>query len=354
MNPFKNRWAQRVIFVLTSSLAVLGAERRPGNVPSPPASAAALFGDKVIAKGQGLEIRQSQVDEMFITFKANQAATGKRVPESVRPKIEADILEKIIATQLFLRLATEADKAKGKEIAALFVGEQIKQLPSEESFNRQLRSLGMSPEQYRAQILEQAIVNAVIDRELKEKTTVSETQMKEFYEKNPALFQDPELVRVRHVLVSTRDPSTGQDLTAEKKAEKQRLAQKVLARAKAGEDFVWLAKEFSDDAASKNKGGEYVIARSRDDSTRAVAPEFEGAAFSLGLNQVSEIVTTRYGYHVIKLIEKIPAQKIEYSKVEAKIKETLLREEVQKQLPDFVAKLKKEAGVEIFLAEDKK
>jgi len=349
MNSIRHQSVRWLAVILASGTAVIAAERKTDKPASTIPSTTALFGDKVIAKGKGVEVKQSQVDEMFITFKANRAAVGQKVSETLRPRIEADILEKLIATQLFLKMATETDKAKGKEIADLFIAEQIKQMPSEDSFNRQLISLGMTPQQFRAQILEQSTVKAVIDRELKPKIVVTDAQVKEFYDNNQDRFQEPELVKVRHILISMLDPNTGKELPPEKKTEKQRLAQKVLTRAKGGDDFVWLAKEYSDDAASKNKGGEYVIARGQE----TALPEFEGAAFSLGTNQVSDLVTTRFGYHVLKVIDKAPARKIEFAKVEGRIKETLLQEEVQKQLPDYVAKLKKEAGVEIRTASEK-
>ena len=76
-------------------------------------------------------------------------------------------------------------------------------------------------------------------------------------------------------------------------------------------------------------------------------PEFEAAAFSLNTNQVSDIVTTRFGYHIIKLSEKIPARKFEYAKAANDIKEGLTQQALQKQFPDYVAKLKAEANVEI-------
>jgi peptidyl-prolyl cis-trans isomerase C len=352
MNRFSIQVARVAAFFITSSAATIAAERQPAKTLPTPPNASALFGDKVIAKGKGVEVKQSQIDEMYITFKANRSAMGLGLP-AARAKIEADILEKLIATQLFVSMATEADKAKGKEIANTFIAEQIKQTPSEESFNRQLRSLGMEPDLFRAQILEQAVVKAVIDRELRPKINVTDAQVKEYYDKNATRYQEPELVRVRHVLISTKDPATGQELPPDKRVEKQKLAQKVLTRARAGEDFTWLAKEFSEDNASKTKGGEYVIARAKDDPNRAVVPEFEGAAFSLGTNQVSDIVTTKYGFHVIKVVEKIPVKQIEFAKVEAAIKEELIQEQIQSQLPEFVAKLKKDADVAILTTPQK-
>ena len=119
------------------------------------------------------------------------------------------------------------------------------------------------------------------------------------------------------------------------------MAEKILQRAKTGEDFAKLAKEFSEDPGSKDKGGEYTFARGE------MVPEFEAAAFSMKTNQVSDLVTTPYGYHIIKLFEKIPAQRMEYAKVENEIKERLQVMEIQKQLPDYLEKLKQEAGVKI-------
>lgn len=314
--------------------------------------AAPLFADKVVAKGKGFEIKQSQVDDMYLAFKGHRAAMGQVIPDNMRPQIEADILDKLIATQLFLGKATDQDKTKAKEIAEQFIADQKKQVPSEESFRRQLLAVGMTPDQFSAQIAEQAIVKAVIDREIKAGKSVTDAEAKKFYDANPGLFQEPELVRASHILIATRDSITGKEFTPELKLEKKRLAIKLMARAKAGEDFGKLVKEFSQDNASKNRGGEYTFARAKEDPRRAMAPEFEAAAFSMTPNQISDIVETGFGYHIIKTLEKIPAKKIPYSEVETRIKETLLREAVEKDLPGYIERLKKEAGVEIRASAD--
>ena len=112
-------------------------------------------------------------------------------------------------------------------------------------------------------------------------------------------------------------------------------------RAKDGEDFAKLAKEFSEDPGSKDKGGEYKFPRGQ------MVAEFEAAAFSMKTNQISDIVTTQFGYHIIKLSEKIPAQKVELAKVSQDIKDYLKGQAVQKELPKYMEKLKKEADVQI-------
>ena len=115
----------------------------------------------------------------------------------------------------------------------------------------------------------------------------------------------------------------------------------MLKRAKAGEDFAKLAKEYSEDPGSKDKGGEYTFPRGQ------MVPEFEAAAFSLGTNQISDIVTTQFGYHIIKTYEKIPAKKVEFDEAKNDIKEYLSGQTVQKQLPEYLEKLEKDANVQI-------
>jgi peptidyl-prolyl cis-trans isomerase C len=279
---------------------------------------------------------------------------GQVVPEAARAQIESDILDKLIATQLFLQRATEQDKAKAKEIAEGFLQDQKKQVPSEESFRRQLLAVGMTPDEFSTQIREQAIVKAVIDREIRTGKSISDAEARKYYTNNPALFREPELVRTRHILISIRDKITGKELTPERKLERKRHAEKILARARAGEDFGKLVKEFSDDLPSRTREGEYLFARAKDDPRRAMVPEFEAAAFSMKTNQISDLVETAFGYHIIKLMEKVPAKKIEYAQVEKRIKDTLLHDAVEGALPEYIEGMKKEAGVEILMTDNSK
>ncbi len=170
---------------------------------------------------------------------------------------------------------------------------------------------------------------------------VTDVDARKYYDDHPARFEEPEMVRASHILLVTTDPKTNTELTEAQKAAKRKEMEGLLKRARAGEDFAKLAKESSEDPGSKDRGGEYKFPRGQ------MVPEFEAAAFALQTNQVSDIITTRYGYHIIKLSEKIPAHKVEFDKALTDIKDGLTQQELQKQFPDYLAKLKKDAGVEI-------
>ena len=311
--------------------------------PAAPSSqkADALFANPVVAKGKGFEVKQSEVEDAFIDYKANMASRGQTIPEPQRPLVVSNLLQRLVITKVLVNRANESDKTKAGTATEKLVADAKKQYLTEEAFQQQLKATGMSFEQFRARALEQTICELVIEREVKSKITITDEAAKKFYEENPARFERPETVRVAHILLSTVDKATQQPLPPARKKEQEQLGKKVKERAAKGEDFAKLAKEFSEDPGSKDKGGEYVFARGE------MVPEFETAAFSLKTNQVSDLVETRFGFHIIKLLQKIPPEKMEFAKVLPDLKEGLAKQETQQQVPEYFEKIKKEANVEI-------
>jgi peptidyl-prolyl cis-trans isomerase C len=334
-----------VLLLVAAALPVWGAA--PDQPAATNAAAAAkpamktsdLFGNKVIAKGKGVEVTRGQLDDEVIRIKGQAAAHGQNIPPEQMPVMERQILEQQIQVQLLKAQATEADKAAGKALAEKRFADAKTKLGSEESLNRQLKLMGATREEVLVKWSESATAETVLKRELK--VNVTDADARKYFDDNPARFEEPEMVRASHILLMTADPKTKSDLSDEQKAAKRKTMEGLLKRARAGEDFAKLAKEYSEDQSSKDNGGEYKFPRGQ------MVAEFEAAAFSLGTNQISDIITTRFGYHIIKLSEKIPAKKVEYDKAATDIKEGLTQQELQKQFPDFVAKLKKAAGVEI-------
>src|SRR5690349_2289246 len=313
---------------------------------APKSAARQLFADDVLCKGKGVELKRSQLDEAFLQFKSNLNARGQTLPEAQREQVESQLLDRLVITRLLMNKATDEDKKKARVAADKFVADTKNQAGSEESFNRQLGVMNFTPAQFDAQVLEQSVCKEVIDRELKSRINIADSEAQKYYDEHGAEFDRPETVRAAHILLSTRDPGTGQELTDEKKKEKKLQMEKILERARKGENFAALAREFSEDPGSKSKGGEYTFARAKDDPQHAMVAEFENAAFSLKTNEISGVVTTQFGYHIIKLYERTPAQKLAFAKVKDDLKDYLARQEVDKQLKGYLDKAKEEAKLE--------
>jgi peptidyl-prolyl cis-trans isomerase D len=180
-------------------------------------------------------------------------------------------------------------------------------------------------------------------------------RVKEYFDANPSEFNQPEQLRGRHILVSYKGArnATAEVQGRDKEQAKARAAE-VLAKAKApGQDFAALAKEMTDEAAGKTSGGDLKWF-SREGMDKA----FTDAAFKVEPGQVSDVVETPFGFHVIKIEEKKAAVSTKLADAEKKIAETILlkekRPQVAKEQADKVlAALKAGSGVDALLAEYK-
>jgi peptidyl-prolyl cis-trans isomerase C len=303
----------------------------------PPDKAAALFSDPIVATGKGFEIKRSQVDEAYIDYSAAVAASGRTIAEQQRALVRSNVLEHLIISKILLQKATEDDKTNALKLVEEEIAQARTNAPSPEAFDEEIKAKGMTLAQYRDQAVERQVIQRVLLREATNNIVIADADVKKFYQDNPDKFKIPERVRVAHILISTQDPAAQQALPPEKKKEKLKLANELRARAEKGEDFAALVKQYSDDPGSKSNGGEYTFSKGQ------MLPEFEAASFSMKVNQISDPVETRFGYHVIKLLEILPASTEEFAKAESSIHEYL----TEQGLPAYFDKLKAASDVKI-------
>jgi peptidyl-prolyl cis-trans isomerase C len=327
---------------LTAASTALAVTATAPATTKPAAKAETLFSDPVIAKGKGIEIKRSQLDEAFVTAKAAAAARGMQITDAERDLLQARLLDELIVGKILTAKATPADKDKAKETAQKFIADSRKSFPSEEKFLERLKLNKLnSVNELEEKLVGEALPNLVLEREMKALAKVSDADVKKFYDENPDKFEQPELVKAAHILIMTKGEE-GKELTDAEKAAKKKKIEEILARAKKGEDFAKLAKENSEDPGSKDNGGEYEFPRGQ------MVPEFETAAFSLKNNgDLSEVVTTQFGYHIIKLLGKTPAKTIALAEASTRISEFLLRQAAAKLIPEFIEQQQKEADVVI-------
>jgi peptidyl-prolyl cis-trans isomerase C len=306
-----------------------------------PDKTTAMFSDPVVATGKGFEIKRSQLDDAFINYNASVQASGQTIPEEQRAMVRSNLLQNLIINRILIQKATAEDNSKIGKMVDAYLAQARSNSASPEAFEARVKATGMTLAQLRDKMLEEQLCRSIRLREITNGIVITDVEIKKFYQDNPDKFQMPERVRAAHILVSTQDPVSRQNLTPDKKKEKLKLAGELKARAEKGEDFAALAKQYSDDPGSKNKGGEYTFRRGQ------MVPEFEAAAFSMKVNQISDPVETQYGYHVIKLLEKLPASKVDYAKAGPDIRDYLTEKQAEKALPAYLDKLKASADVKI-------
>lgn len=315
---------------------------------SAPESMTALFGDPVVAKGTGVEVKRSDLDQVVTGVKAAAAERGEEISPEQLTQLEAQMLERLIDIQLLTQQANAADRAAGEKKAAEAMATLHEKAGSQETLDMQLKAAGTTEAELRTKVTEEATAMQALQRILG--VTVSDAEIKKFYDDHPADFEQPEMVHVRHILFMTIDPTTREPLSDDAVKAKRKQADAVLARARAGEDFAKLAEQYSEDPTTKDKGGELPpFAHGQ------MLPEFEAAAFALTNNEISDVVTTMYGYHIIKFIDKTPAKKLALTDtvpssnetIADRIKEVLIQQKTNELAPAYLAKLKKAANVTI-------
>jgi parvulin-like peptidyl-prolyl isomerase len=299
-----------------------------------------LFADPVVATGKGFEIKRSQVDDAYLEYSAAEAARGTSIPDTERATVRSKLLDHLVIDDILLQMATPDDKAATQKLVDDAINQERTNSPG--TFESRVKATGMTVEQMRSRAVDRQLCQRVLIRETTNGITVSDAEVKKFYEDYPKDFEIPERVHVAHILIGTLDPLTQNPLTPEEKKVKEKLAADLKSRAEKGEDFAKLVKQYSDDPGSKDKGGEYTFARNHQ-----MVPEFEAAAFSLKTNQISDPVETRYGYHIIKLIERLPSSTVTFADAAQKIHDYLVGQQANKGLEAYLEKLKAGANVKI-------
>lgn len=180
-------------------------------------------------------------------------------------------------------------------------------------------------EEFTKGILTQALLEKTVNKNI----TVTDQEITEYYNANKSEFQVPERIKASHILIAV--PA---DASESVKKEKKTLAEQILARIKKGEDFAELAKQYSDDAATKNRGGMIGFF-----SKGSKEPAFEEAVAKLKKDEVSGLVLTNKGYEIIKVHEIKPAEtkNLEESKsrISSKLEQKKRNEAIDALLKDI-------------------
>jgi peptidyl-prolyl cis-trans isomerase C len=275
----------------------------------------------------------------FVKIAAERLREG-RPSEADRPWAYRQALQQLVARELLVQEAlARGIAADDKEVQAAYDEARLPHR-DENEWAAFLAKQGLTGDTFRAQIRAELTAQALIAKETADlPSTVSEEEARVFYAANPALFESGERIRVAHILL--RFPpgaSPGQ------RAALQAQAAGIAVRLRKGADFEKLAKELSEDRATAGKGGELPPVR-----RGQLDPAFEAAAFALKPGEISDVVQTRFGFHVVKMIEQRPSERLAYEAVRERVKQYVVASRRQERVQKLVASLRAKAKIEIHL-----
>jgi len=298
--------------------------------------------DKVaVVNGSG--ISRVSFDREMSGIRQRFSSMGKPVSASQLPELEKRVPDNLINIGLLYQQSQKVGtRVEEAEVSAQF--ETLKKrFSTEAEFKDAIKKMKLTEAVMKSQIRRGIAIQRFLDKKTLGKVEVTEEEIKAYYDSHTNLFKKPEQVRASHILIKIEPGANEKD-----KAKARKKIEKIRQRLVKGEDFGALAKEFSQCPSSAKGGDLNYFGR------RQMAKPFEDAAFALKVGELSDVVETRFGYHLIKLTDKKPANTYSYEDIKDRIKKNLMQEKIRAEVSKYIQELKKTAKIERFLGQDVK
>lgn len=294
--------------------------------------------DEKVAAVNGVIIRQDEFDRELDFFVRRAAPDGQQIPDFQLAKIKNDVLESLIDREVLF----QESKKKGIEVKADAISDQLKSIkqkyPDEAQFAKLLKDMGLTESDVESQIKRGMAIQQLINMEVAEKVKISDEESKAYYDNHPEFFKKPEQVRASHILIKVDE-----NASEAQKTEARKKIKEVQQKLQKGEDFAMLAKTYSEGPSGPGGGNLGYFQRGQ------MVKPFEDAAFSLKTGETSDIVETRFGYHLIKVFDKQPEKTMTYAEIKDQLDEHLKKQKLETEVDVYIDNLREDAKIEKFL-----
>ena len=300
--------------------------------------------DKVIrdyvAMVNGKKISKDKYERELAGLENRFKASGRTLNPLQKMELKKNLLESLINREL---LYQESQK-RGITVDEAEVEKQFqavkKHYPNDDTFKQALQRANYTESGVRSQLKRAIAIERFIDQELKSKIKITNKEVKDYYDSHPDLFRRPAQIRASHILVKlSANP------TKEEKEKALKEIKEIKEKIRSGEDFGDLAKKYSDGPSAKRGGDLGFFSKGQ------MVKPFEDAAFALNVGQVSDVVETVFGYHLIKVTEKRPDTIMKFTEIKDRLKNYLVDQRLQSEVRQCAEVLKKKAKVERFLTD---
>ncbi len=262
----------------------------------------------------------------------------KNLKEDYRQELINQALSSLIAAELiFQRAVSSGMRTADAEVQAEFA-KTVKTFGTDAEMNIALANRGLDRATYLKELGRTMTVERFVTETIGKKIVVTPAEVSQYYAGHREEFRHPDLVRTSHIMIMVPQSATPE----QDKLALQR-AQSLLMRARKGEDFAKLAKEYSMDN-SASSGGDIGLA-----PKGGLDPEYEAAAFALPVGGISNVVRSRMGYHIIKVMDKKKEGIADLEEVRATLSEYLRNQKINAEIEKTVEGLRATARIEVLV-----
>jgi len=293
---------------------------------------------KKAADVNGASITMMTLNNEYREILKQRGITEEDIPADQVTDYKKKLLNSLVNQELLFQQSQKNNISVEEETVNASLSKVKENFESKEAYENALKDANMKESDIATRIRKNLAINLFVQEKISNHVVVTDEESREYYETHPDSFHRLEKVRASHILVKV-DRGAGE---AKKVAALEKI-KNIQRRLGAGEDFAKLAKENSD-CPSGVKGGELgYFERGK------MVTEFEDAAFALDLDVVSDIVQTAYGYHLIKVTDKIEGGTIEYETVKTELKDFLKQKKIQAEVSSLIETLQNDATIKIYL-----
>ncbi|MFW5843189.1 MAG: peptidylprolyl isomerase [Spirochaetota bacterium] len=294
--------------------------------------------EDAVAEINGEAVLRSEFESAFERSRRqmaqqNPTATDTQLTDTQLNELRAQVLNNLIDREiLFQESITEGFGISEQRIDLEL--ESIRgQFATQEEYQQALDNLGVTEAELEVDIAKSLAIQGLLEEEVLGSLEVSEEEARGFYEENAQLFTQPDQVRARHILIST------EGLEGDAAAEARSRAEDLLEELGEGADFAELAQEHSEGPSAPQGGDLGLFGRGQ-----MVAP-FEEAAFALEEGEISGIVETQFGFHIIQVTEKVAGGPVPFEEVQGDINQFMLQQKQGEAVQEYVDALREEAEI---------
>lgn len=290
--------------------------------------------NEAVAEVNGEAVLQGEFDAAFNRARQRMMQQNPMAAQGQLNQLRGQVLENLIDRELLYQESITEGFGVSDDRVDLELETIRANFATQEEFQLALSNLGVSEEELELDIAKSLAIQTLLEEQVLASIEVSDDEARSFYVENEEMFTQPDQVRARHILISTQGIEDEEAVL-----EARDRAEDLRGQLDDGADFAELAQEHSEGPSASRGGDLGLFGRGQ------MVPPFEEAAFALEPGEISDIVETQFGYHIIQVTEKVAGGPVPFTDVQGDINQYLLQQKQGEAIQGYVDSLREEAEI---------